>query len=40
MRTLGHFTVTIGTDATTLTLAVQPDAVAVDSVAVGEPGGY
>lgn len=40
MRTLGHFTVTIGTDATTLTLAVRPDAVAVDSVAVGEPGGY
>lgn len=40
MRTLGHFTITIGTDATTLTLAVRPDAVAVDSVAVGEPGGY
>lgn len=40
MRTLGHFTITIGTDATTLTLAVRPDQVAVDSVAVGEPGGY
>lgn len=36
MRTIGHFTVTIATDAATLTLAVRPDTVNVESVAVGE----
>lgn len=38
MRTIGHFTVTVTTEATTLTLAVRPDAVNVESVAVGESG--
>jgi hypothetical protein len=38
MRTIGHFTVTIATDAVTLTLAVRPDTVNVESVAVGESG--
>ena len=36
MRTLGHFTVTLQTDAATLTLAVRPDSLNVESVAVGE----
>lgn len=35
MRTIGHFTVTVGTEAVTLTLAVRPDSVNVESVAVG-----
>lgn len=35
MRTLGHFTVTIQTSAATITLAVRPQGVTVDSVAVG-----
>lgn len=37
MRTLGHFTVTLRTDTATLTLALRPDGINVDSVAVG-PG--
>jgi hypothetical protein len=36
MRTLGHFTVTIQSKATTITLAVRPDGVQVESVAVGD----
>jgi hypothetical protein len=36
MRTLGHFTVTLQTDAGTLTLAVRPDSLNVESVAVGD----
>jgi hypothetical protein len=36
MRTLGHFTVTLQTDAATLTLAVRPDSLNVESVAVGD----
>ncbi|MDQ3932789.1 MAG: hypothetical protein M3252_08140 [Actinomycetota bacterium] len=35
MRTLGHFTLTIETDAATITLGVRPDSVNVESVAVG-----
>ena len=35
LRTLGHFTVTIETDAAVITLALRPDAVTVDSVSVG-----
>lgn len=38
MRTLGHFTVTLQTDQATLTLAVRPDGLNVESVSVGEPG--
>ena len=38
MRTVGHFTVTISTEGARLTLAVRPDGVSVDSIAVGEPG--
>lgn len=38
MRTIGHFTITVATEAVTLTLAVRPDSVNVDSVAVGQPG--
>jgi hypothetical protein len=38
MRTLGHFTVTVATAAATVTLAVRPDSVSIDSVAVGEHG--
>lgn len=38
MRTIGHFTVTVATDEVTLTLAVRPDSVNVDSVAVGQSG--
>ena len=34
MRTLGHFTVTLRTDEATLTLAVRPDGINVDSVEV------
>lgn len=34
MRTVGHFTLTIQTDATTLTLAARPDSVDVESIAV------
>jgi hypothetical protein len=34
MRTLGHFTVTLRTDEVTLTLAVRPDGMNVDSVEV------
>lgn len=36
MRTLGHFTVTLKTDAARVKLAVHPDSVDVESVAVGE----
>lgn len=36
MRTLGHFTVTLQTDAATVTLAVRPDSLNVESVSVGE----
>jgi hypothetical protein len=36
MRTLGHFTVTLQTDAATLTIAVRPDSLNVESVAVGD----
>ncbi len=35
MRTLGHFTLTIETDAASITLAVRPDSVNVESVSVG-----
>jgi hypothetical protein len=35
MRTVGHFTIAIQTDETTLTLVTRPDAVDVESVAVG-----
>jgi hypothetical protein len=34
MRTVGHFTLTIQTDATTITLASRPDTVDVESIAV------
>jgi hypothetical protein len=36
MRTIGHFTVTVATEAVTLTLAVRPDVVNVESLAVGD----
>ena len=36
MRTLGHFTVTLRTDEATLTLAVRPDGMNVESVEVTE----
>lgn len=39
MRTLGHFTVTIQSKAVTITLAVRPDGVQVESVAVGDVQG-
>jgi hypothetical protein len=39
MRTLGHYTMTIQSKATTITLAVRPDGVRVDSVAVGDTQG-
>lgn len=35
MRTPGHFTIQIGTEGMSLTLAVTPGSVAVDSVAIG-----
>lgn len=35
MRTLGHFTVTLDTDAGKVMLAVRPDSVNVESVATG-----
>lgn len=35
MRTVGHFTIAIQTDRTTLTLATRPDTINVESVAVG-----
>lgn len=35
MRTVGHFTIAIQTDQTSLTLAARPDTVNVESVAVG-----
>ncbi len=35
MRTLGHFTVTIQSKAATVTLAVRPDGVQVESLAAG-----
>jgi hypothetical protein len=35
MRTIGHFTVSVATEALTLTLAVRPDMVNVESLAVG-----
>lgn len=35
MRTLGHFTVTLETGGPTVTLAVRPDRVEVEKVAVG-----
>jgi hypothetical protein len=38
MRTLGHYTITLTTDGTSLTLAVRPDAVNVESVEVGGAG--
>ena len=34
MRTVGHFTLTIQTDATTITLATRPDSVDVESISV------
>lgn len=34
MRTLGHFTVTLRTDETTLTLAVRPDGMNIESIEV------
>lgn len=36
MRTLGHFTVTLETATASMRLAVRPDGVEVDSVAVGD----
>lgn len=36
MRTLGHFTVSLRTDAARITLAVRPEGVNIESVAVGE----
>ncbi len=36
MRTLGHYTLTIQSPAATLTLAVRPDGVEIEAVAVGE----
>ncbi len=39
MRTLGHFTVTIETDAAVMTLAVRSDSVTVDSISVGGEAG-
>lgn len=39
MRTLGHFTVTLRTDEATLTLAVRPDSVNVESLEVTDPNG-
>lgn len=39
MRTLGHFTVTVETDAAVMTLAIRSDAVTVDSVSVGGEAG-
>jgi hypothetical protein len=38
MRTLGHFTVTLRTDEATLTLAVRPDGMNVESVEVLDTG--
>ena len=38
MRTLGHFTVTLRTDEATLTLAVRPDGMNVESVEVTDGG--
>jgi hypothetical protein len=35
MRTVGHFTIAIQTDATTITLAARPDSIDVESIAVG-----
>lgn len=35
MRTVGHFTIAIQTDNTTLTLAARPDTINVESIAVG-----
>lgn len=35
MRTLGHFTITIGTPAATITLAVRPNGVTLESLNVG-----
>ena len=34
MRTVGHFTLTIQSDATTITLATRPDSVDVESISV------
>lgn len=34
MRTVGHFTLTIQTNATTITLAARPDTIDVESIAV------
>ncbi|MGH8899602.1 MAG: hypothetical protein ACRDZ4_21880 [Egibacteraceae bacterium] len=39
MRTLGHYTVTIQSEAATLTLAIRPDGVGVESVAAGDVQG-
>lgn len=36
MRTLGHFTVTLRTDEATLTLAVRPDGMNIESVEVAD----
>lgn len=38
MRTLGHFTVTLTTDEATLTLAVRPDGINIDSLEVTDGG--
>nr|WP_290669765.1 hypothetical protein [Ardenticatena sp.] len=35
MRTLGHFTITIGTPVATITLAVRPNGVTLESLNVG-----
>jgi hypothetical protein len=34
MRTVGHFTLTVQTDATTITLVARPDSLDVESIAV------
>lgn len=39
MRTLGHFTVSLRTEAARITLAVRPEGVNIESVAVGEGSG-
>lgn len=39
LRTLGHFTITIETNAVVITIALRPHSVTVDSVSVGGDAG-
>jgi hypothetical protein len=39
MRTLGHFTISLETEGASLTLAVRPGVVTLESVAIGGGGG-